>query len=72
MVLIGILEAVDLFYVSVHVVGVVTFRQEKLKHLSIRNVILHDLFQILLQFVELELTCVHIVVVDRHLVHDFL
>lgn len=33
---------------------------------------MHHLLQILLQSVEFEVTCVHLVVFDRHLVHDFL
>ena len=48
MVLIRILEPIDLFDVSVHIMGIVLFRQEQLKEFGIRNVVLHHLLQILL------------------------
>jgi hypothetical protein len=48
MVLIRILEPIDLFDISVHIMRIVLFSQEQLKEFGVRNVILHDLLQILL------------------------
>ena len=48
MVLIRILEPIDLFDISVHIMRIVLFRQEQLKEFGVRNIVLYNLLQILL------------------------